>query len=75
MSTHFHETFFLTHFFTESGLMIIRKASGVNEAADNKSKSGTKAVHVALDMDSAVLLVSKGSSTRSDVSSHYNKIK
>jgi hypothetical protein len=55
--------------------MIIRKASGVNEAADNKSKSGTKAVHVALDMDSAVLLVSKGSSTRSDVSSHYIIIK
>lgn len=55
---------------TESGLMTIRKASGVNEAADNKSKSGTKAVHVAFDMDSAVLLVSKGSLTRSEVSSH-----
>lgn len=48
----------------------MRKAKGVNDAADNKSKSGTKAVHVALDMDSAVLLVSRGSSTLSDVSSH-----
>lgn len=48
----------------------MRKASGDNEAADNKSKSGTKAVHVALDMDSAVLLVSNGSPTQSDVSSH-----
>lgn len=50
--------------------MTIRKASGVNEAADNKSKRGTKAVHVAFDIDSAVLLVSRGSLTRSDVSSH-----
>lgn len=56
--------------FTESGLMTMRKARGVNEAADNKSKSGTNAVHVAFDMDSAVLLVSSGSSTLSDVSSH-----
>lgn len=48
----------------------MRKASGVNDAADNKSNSGTSAVHVALDMDSAVLLVSSGSSTRSDVSIH-----
>lgn len=55
---------------TESGLMTMRKARGVNEAADNKSKSGTKAVHVAFDMDSAVLLVSNGSSTLSEVSSH-----
>lgn len=48
----------------------MRKASGVNDAADNRSKSGTKAVHVALDIDSAVLLVSRGSATQSDVSSH-----